>query len=332
MTYQAYQDTYQGQQAVTLQTDRYEAIVLPEIGANLIAFRDKVTGSKFLREPAPDEMEAFLAKPGVHGIPVLFPPNRFEDGKFPWNGTTYEWPINEEARNNRLHGFLHTIPWKVEEFGTTASSSYVSLIQRVDADHDLYRLFPHAFTFRLRYTLTEDGLQQQVSIRNDGLSAMPCLVGFHTAINAPFEPGSHNSDCSFTLTIGQRREMSERMLPTGNFQPLNEDEQAMKATGASPFFEPLDNHYTAEPQGGRNRMVLTDTRTGTKLIYDAGTAYKYWMVWNNQAAGGYFCPEPQVNLVNAPNTGLPAEETGLISVEPGEIWEETSRFYVVRQA
>ena len=41
-----------------------------------------------------------------------------------------------------------------------------------------------------------------------------------------------------------------------------------------------------------------------------------------------FCPEPQINLVNAPNMDLEAEEIGCFSLEPNEIWEETSRLYV----
>nr|WP_235941590.1 aldose 1-epimerase [Paenibacillus puerhi] len=331
-TYQAIEDTYQGLSAITLRADRYEAVVLPTVGANLIAFRDTVTGSKFLREPASNKMDDFLEKPAVYGIPVLFPPNRYEDGKFPWNGVVYEFPINEEDTNNHLHGFLHTIPWDIEEIGTTATSSYVSLVQHVDASHPVYSYLPHAFTFRLRYTLGENGLLQHVSIRNNGSEPMPCLLGFHTAINAPFEPGSEAGDCTFTLTTGRRRELNERMLPTGGFQPLSAEEEAMKTGGISPFFEAMDNHYTAEPQGGRNRMVLTDKRTGTKLIYDVGTAYKHWMVWNNKLVGGFFCPEPQLNLVNAPNIDLPADEIGLVSVAAGEIWEETSRLYVVRSA
>ena len=69
-------------------------------------------------------------------------------------------------------------------------------------------------------------------------------------------------------------------------------------------------------------MELTDTRIGMTLVYDVGTSWKQWMIWNNGAREGFFCPEPQVNLVNAPNTDLPAEEIGLFSLAPGEIWEE----------
>ena len=41
-----------------------------------------------------------------------------------------------------------------------------------------------------------------------------------------------------------------------------------------------------------------------------------------------FCPEPQINLVNAPNVDLPADDIGLFGLAPGEIWEATSRLYL----
>ncbi|PAD75776.1 aldose 1-epimerase [Paenibacillus campinasensis] len=328
MSHKAYEGTYQGEKAVWLQFGPYEAVVLPEIGGNLIAFRDTESGYRFLREPAESEMEQFKANPGVHGIPVLFPPNRYEDGKFPWNGKTYQFPVNEESTGNHLHGFLHTIPWRVEEFGSTASESYVTVSVKIDENHPVYRMLPHTFTFRLRYALSEDGLSQHVFIRNEGRESMPCLLAFHTAVNAPFAPGSTEADCKVKLTIGERWELDGRMLPTGKYQPLTGEEKQLQGEGVSPFFTSMDNHYTAVPQNGRNRMELTDSNIGKTLVYDVGASYKQWMIWNNGAAGKFFCPEPQINLVNAPNVKLPADEIGLFGLEPGEIWEETSRLYV----
>lgn len=75
-------------------------------------------------------------------------------------------------------------------------------------------------------------------------------------------------------------------------------------------------------------MELTDLKQKIKLVYDAGTSYKQWMIWNNEAQEGFFCPEPQINLVNAPFVDLPADDIGLFSLQPGEIWEESSRWYV----
>jgi aldose 1-epimerase len=328
MSNQSFWGEFHGEKAVWLRAGQYEAAVLPEIGANLIAFRDTENGYRFLREPAEEEMTSFKEFPIVHGIPVLFPPNRYEDGKFPWQGAVYQFPVNEEKTNNHLHGFVHNIPWEVLGFSSNDHESKVTLALKVRPGHSVYAYLPHSFTIKLSYTLNGDGLLQHVLVNNDGDTPLPCLLAFHTTLNAPFIPGSTPDDCRFMMTTGRRYELNERMLPTGRFQPLTAEEELMKTTGLSPFFEPMDNHYTTDPQNGRNRMELTDVRRKVTLVYDAGTAYKHWMIWNNNATPGFFCPEPQMNLVNAPMVDLPAEQIGLLSLAPGEKWEETSRLYV----
>jgi aldose 1-epimerase len=328
----AVEGVYQGERAVWLRAGQYEAALLPEIGGNLIAFRDVERGHRYLREPLPEEMEAFKANPAIHGIPVLFPPNRYEDGKLRWRGNVYQLPVNEASTNNHLHGYAHSSAWELVRYGADNGESFAEVKLTVDKGQKLYDYLPFRFTIRLRYALSALGLSQQVTLVNEGEDDMPVLLAFHTAINAPFVPDSTARDCKLKLTIGSRWELSERMLPTGRHQPLSPEEEAMKADGVYPFFAAMDNHYTAAPQNGRNRMELTDTRVGATLVYDVGTSWKQWMIWNNGAQEGFFCPEPQVNLVNAPNTDLPAEEIGLFSLAPGEIWEETSRLYVVEKA
>lgn len=327
-TYEASLGQFQGDKAVWLRAGRYEAAILPEYGGNLIAFRDVEKGYRFLHEPAEGGMDEFKAHPAVYGIPVLFPPNRYEDGRFPWNGKTYQLPINEEKNNNHIHGFVHTIPWELEDYGATGKDSFVTVSVRVDENHPVYSYLPHTFTIRLRYTLSDDGLAQQLFIKNEGGESMPCLLAFHTSVNVPFAPNSAAKDYVVKVTIGQRWEMSGRTLPTGRHQPLQPEEIALREEGIYPFLQPLDNHYTAVPQNGRNRMELTDKKEGITLVYDVGTSYKQWMLYNNKAQVGFFCPEPQINLVNAPNTDLPAEEIGLFGLAPGEIWEESARLYV----
>ncbi len=328
MQNKAFEGEYQGEKAVWLQSGSLQAAVLPEIGANLIAYRETASGYKMIREPLPEEMETFKQNPGVFGIPVLFPPNRYEDGLITVNGCQYVFPVNEQATGNHLHGFFFNRPWTKVEYGADERESYVELSERVDVDHEVYQYFPHHFELSIRYTLSDNGLTQQAKVTNLGNVPMPCMLGFHTAVNAPFAADSTKSDCSFTVTIGDRWELDERMLPTGNVQPLDENEMKMKKEGVSPFFAAMDNHYSAEPQNGSNRMVLTDNREKVKLIYDVGTKYKHWMIWNSNAAGSFFCPEPQINMVNAPNLKLPEETTGLLLVAPGEVWTETSRLYL----
>lgn len=323
----ARESTYIGERAIHLKSGRYEAYALPQYGGNLVALRDIEDGFRFLHEP--QNMDAYHELPVSFGIPVLFPPNRFEDGKFPWNGNVYQLPINEPERNNHLHGFFYDVPWEVEFFSADAYASRLSMVHTVDQNHTAYEYFPHTFTIRLQYTLNEDGLHKHVMVKNEGTEPMPCLLAFHTSFNAPFSEGSSPDDYVMKVTIGERWEMNERMLPTGRFQPLSQPEQRMKEDGDSPYFEAMDYHYTAAPQNGRNRMELTDRRLNVTLVYDVGTAYRNWMIWNNNNSRRFFSAEPQINLVNAPNLNLElqSEDIGLFSLAPGEIWEETSRIY-----
>lgn len=325
--HKAWEGQYNGERAIWLKWGKYEAALLPEIGGNLITFKDTETGYTYIHGPEESEMEAFKARPMVHGIPVLFPPNRYEDGKFPWQGKTLQLPVNEPDRNNHLHGFLYNVPWQVDEFGETSTESYVVVSVTVDENHPSYEHFPFQYAVTLRYSLSDDGLLQHVIVRNNGEEAMPCLLAFHTSLKAPFAPGGSAKDYKVKMTIGQRWELTDRMLPTTRHQPLSAEEEQLKGEGVYPFFAELDNHYTAEPQNGRNRMELTDTKNGVTLVYDVGTSYNQWMLWNNFQTEGFFCAEPHVNMVNAPNLDLPAEQTGLVRIDAGELWEETSRLF-----
>lgn len=323
----AKQGTYRGEPAILLKFGKYSAVMLPGVGGNLISFRDDERDFQFLREPTAEEWAEFKQRPMVHGIPVLFPPNRYEDGEFDWNGRTYRFPVNEPETNNHLHGFVYDQPWEAAEYGTDENRSFVTVIHRFNEAHPNYRYFPHPFTLTLTYTLSADGLRQEVHAVNEGDEPMPFMLGFHTAVNAPFAPGSTADDCHVLLTIGERVELSSRMLPTGKFQPLSENEQHLKEGHGSPYAEDMDNHYTAEPRGVGNVMELTDTRAGVKLVYETGEKFPFWMVWNNKRSRRYFCPEPQTSLVNAPRAPFPPEQTGLLALGPGESWSATCRMY-----
>ena len=324
----ARESKYQGEEAILIGFGSYSAVMLPRIGGNLISFRDEVNNYAIIREPSADEWSSFVQRPTVFGIPVLFPPNRYDNGKFTFNNKLYSFPITEPRTSNHLHGFVYDSPWETVEYGCNDNKSWVTVRIRFDQNHPNFTHFPHAFTLTNTYTLDAKGLSQQFHASNDGSEALPFMLGFHTAVNAPFAPDSTPEDLVCLVTIGDRWEMSERMLPTDKFQPLNSAEQQLKDGLGNPHAEDMDNHYTAEPQNGSNRMVLTDNKAKKRLVYDVGLKYKHWMVWNNKSSRAYFCPEPQTSQVNAPNSSLPREQSGLIALEPGQQWSETSYLYL----
>lgn len=324
----AAETAFHGERAIVLRWDDLQATVLPDMGANLISFRDMRRNLKFLHEPGAHEMEAFRRTPYLYGIPILLPPNRYDGGLISFAGTRFRLPVNESATQTHIHGVLYDAAWRVEDFGINRAESFVVLSRTVHERDPLFQLWPFRFTIELRYGLSDLGLAQHVRIHNEGTDAMPCLLGFHTAVNAPFAENSTAQDYRCRVSIGERWELNARGLPTGRKLALTDNERALRMAGVNPFAEPMDNHYTAEFTAGHNRMELCDTRNELTLVYDVGPSYGQWMIWNNDATPGFFCAEPQVNVVNAPNLALPTNETGLIPVEPGEIWEASARMYV----
>lgn len=318
--------SFNGLNAYELNCNPFQAIILPEFGGNLIVFRNVEKGYSFLREPSIKDMGDFKKNPFLYGIPVLFPPNRFEDGTFTFLNHVYQFPLNEPATHNHLHGFFYNRAWEVSDLWTTDTESTVELIKTINEQTDIYTYFPHHFRVYLRYTLSAEGLEQSVRIVNDGEEPMPVMLGFHTTFNAPFTKNSRTEDYTLQLSITNRVELNERSLPTGNVLPLDQNEQLLATEGNSPYFQPLDNHYTAK-KDGTNRMVLTDNHEQIKLIYETGSKFPFWMLFNKDAKSGFFCPEPQTIMVNAPNVKLPAEQTGLVELKKGEVWSAHSRFY-----
>jgi aldose 1-epimerase len=326
--YYAKQGTYENEPAILLKHGSYSAILLPRIGGNLVSFRDDDRDFRFIREPEGEDWPAFVNRPMVHGIPVLFPPNRYDGGTFEFDGRTYRFPVNEPETGNHIHGFVYQSEWEVVSYGSTEQASAATVRLLFDEKHPGFAYFPHRVTLSQTFTLTSEGLKQHFEAVNESAEAIPFMLGFHTSVNAPFAEGSTIEDLECGIAIGERWELNARMLPTGRKLPLSEGELLLSEGMGNPYFESLDNHYTASGNGSENAMTIYDRRVNARFVYEAGDAYKHWMVYNAAANGKFFCPEPQTGMVNAPNVGLSAEQTGLIRLMPGERWTAVSRMYI----
>ncbi len=323
-------DYWHGLAAITLRAGRYQATVLPKVGANLIALSDVRHGYHFMRTPKPEQIQAFTDNPNTYGNPVLFLPNRYQDGAFTIAGIHYQFPINEAKTHNFIHGFLYRMPWDGVFSGCTPELSVVVLRQRIRPGHPFYRYFPHWFTITLTYLLSPNGLRQLVRIHNQGDTPLPVLLGFHTAFRIPFAAPSQPQDVSIHVDVGLRWELNDRGLPTGATVGLSPAEQGLQGEGMTPGAEALDNHYSVAHFGQSNVAVIRDRRIGAELVYRVGSRYRYWMVWNGGGDESFVCVEPQTNRVNAPNLNLSLSNTGVAILKKGQSWRESAQLSVRR--
>lgn len=324
--------TWKGEPAVRFSAGGFEALLVPGVGANLIELKNIEEELDILRSPENIELDAFKARPQVYGIPVLFPPNRIEDGRFSVAGREYILPIIDVNGNNFIHGFLRTRGWKVGTMETENDTARVEVVFNADKNTDFFEQFPHEFEFKILYTLSCHGLDQEVTIINKGESPMPMGLGFHTAFNAPFHKQGKADDCRLKVSIGEKWELTNRTLPTGKLLPLGEPENLLPGDGMKPQGFKFEGHFTAKPfnKGGKdfNGAVIEDKTVGLRLVYEAGKGYGHWVIWNETGDKGFICPEPQTWVINAPNVKLPDEVTGFKLLSAGESWSEICKIYV----
>ena len=296
-----------GKKVITLQAGGYSAWVLPEMGGQLIGLSKG--GVKALHEPA--NIEEFEKGTTSYGLPILFPPNRIDGGRFEVEGKVYQFPLNEAKRGNSLHGFLHKRPWNVDE----VRDDYIKMSFTGNEDTDFYSIFPVQFVVTQEYQLDEKGLTQTVTVTNPEGDPLPLGLGYHSAFNV-------DEDSRVLLSVGQRIEVDERMLPNGVVRDLNEAEAALREGGLDPMAWPMDDHYTAEDLEINEELFhgAVIYRKGAVVTYEVDPFYRHWMVWNCNQKGGFICLEPQNWRINAPNLEatigqesgfglLPAEES-----------------------
>ncbi|HEY8889842.1 MAG TPA: aldose 1-epimerase [Clostridium sp.] len=324
---------WKNHKAIAFSAGGYEALLIPEVGANVIMLKDNNRGLNILRTPGEEvTFEEFKERPQIYGIPILFPPNRIEDGRFKVSNKQYEFPINEPEKNNHIHGFLRNVNWDINELQIMDGNSvFVKVKFRNDEGSSFYKYFPHKFSAYLTYELSCKGLHQNLEIINEGNEDLPVGVGFHTAMNIPFHLESKSKDYFLKASIGEKWELNKRSLPTGKRIPLSKEEEKFRKGGLNPLKEEMDGHYTVESLNVEGKdfkgFIIEDRNRKTRVIYKMGEKYKHMMIWNSKGDKNFVCTEPQSWVINAPNVRLDDNITGFNLLKFGQKWSEICKIY-----
>lgn len=315
-----------GEPAVRVTTEQLEGILVPGWGSNLISLIWRPDPLAVLRTP--ESAEAYHAQTALYGIPVLFPPNRIDEGVFTFQGREYRFPINEAERGVHIHGVLRHIPWKLTRAEIEGDTALLETSVVSEEAPDVYAAFPHKFTVRQQYRFRAETVEIRFLLDSRDEAPMPWGVGYHTTLNLPLAKGGSLDRCTVQLPVAKSWVLSDRLLPTGELTDCPYGE-AMRR-GLSPAALQLDDVLLVDPDQP-SEAVITDEAAGLRVTYTADQAFKHWVLYNGDpATSGFFCPEPYTWVTNAPNLDLPNDLTGLQVLEPGASASVTTRITVSR--
>ncbi|MDQ0879905.1 aldose 1-epimerase [Peribacillus sp. V2I11] len=314
--------TFLNEKAIKFGNEKVEAILAPTLGSNLLSFRYKHKDMEVLRTP--DSVEDYKKAPILYGMPILFPPNRIEDGQFTYKGTAYKFPINEMEKSNHIHGFLYDKPWQVCKKEVNGKEIVINT-EFSSSDFDLKGSFPQDITVNMSLSLRGETLDIQLEITNKGIEPFPWGAGYHTVFNFPFAPGSKLDDCRISLPVNKQWELNERSLPTGAIhETANTLEFQNGFSLAGRLFDDLFGYD--EERALENECILTDQKAGIQVIYQGDQHFKFWVLFNQE---GFVCPEPYTWVTNAPNLDLSAKLTGLSELSSGEAIQLRTRLAIM---
>jgi aldose 1-epimerase len=270
--------------------------IAPEAGANVLDIR--FGGFGILDgHNTPEELEA-----GKWGkSTVLFPfPNRLLDGQYQWEGKIRQFPVNNAATGNAIHGFVRHHAFGVEKVELTPN--HAAILCRLDYKGD-YEPYPFPFTLDLRFALHSQSFTLKAMCTNRHKRPIPVGFGWHPY----FRLSDRAADHKLQLPLCEKVEIDERMIPTGVRTPFQD---FAKKTKIGDTF--LDNCFALEKDGA---YALTLESGGRSIRMSANSRQCPFFQVFTPPHGESVALEPMSCNVDAFNN-----REGLVELAPGKTW------------
>ena len=292
-----------GLQAVTLSApdDGIEAAFVP--GAGMVGCSLTYRGTELLGQRG--GLARYVAERSTMGIPLLHPwANRLGAWRFEVMGAEVDVdaadpPAGTDPNGLPIHGLLSAAPgWEVT--GREDADDGGTLAARFDfaAHEGLLRAFPFPHEIAIEVTLAGRALTIATTVEATGEVPVPISFGYHPYFQLP---GVDRSDWQVEIPVRERLLLDDRMLPTGEREPVEIEPGPL---GARTF----DDAFVAPPEG--ERFAVAGGGTRIEVAFESG--YPYAQVYA-PAEDDVIALEPMTAPTNALVTGgsqLPITEPG----------------------
>lgn len=224
-----------GGEVYELVGDRVRAEVWPQWGFNCLKWQ--VRGDDAHWRDVLFHMPDWEANPVPtrSGQPILFPfPGRLRDGRFTFDGKTYQLPLTDNTKLHAIHGFTPRNRWRVIETGIGDHASVTGEFSLSTDLPEMLDCWPSDFNFQVTYSLFADRLRVESRVQNLGTNRLPFGLGFHGYFQLPDANDTDIGNYILQANVTERWE-TENNLPTGRKKELSVelDFRAPRAIGST---------------------------------------------------------------------------------------------------
>ena len=242
---------------------------------------------------------------------VLAPwPNRLGDGRFDWQGRTYQTALSEPEHHNAIHGLVRWAAWDVSAEAPGAVTVRHTLRPQPG--------WPWELSLAVRYQLHDRGLEVRTTVANASDEPCPFGVGWHPYL-AAF--GGLVDEVSLRVPAATVYTSDDRGLPTGRGDVTGTELDYRDGKKVGPAV--LDTAFTdlQRDHTGRAWVEITDGRDSVTRLWMDGP-FTHLMVYSGDTLGD--AGRRRRGLAVEPMTCAPdmlRSGDGLIELAPGETFE-----------
>lgn len=261
------------------------AKIAPKSGANLFSLNYK--GQELLHGPS-----KLADLPGYRfGTPVLYPtPNRVAKGQFTFQGTTFNFGINEKDRF--LHGLVHSVPWEFDAPKVDTVCARVRTYLDFAPGTSGYDKFNFHHRLSLTFTLDKEGIRFDYEIENRDTKTLPYGFALHPYFNFL---GARED--AYLCVPAQAHMEAVDLMPTGRLEKLDGSPYDLRQpTEVAPLV--LDEvYYGMKP----DLPAYIEYKSSHVRIELASSVEFTHMVVYAQPQNPFFCVENQTCSTDAHN-------------------------------
>ena len=322
---------------VELSDQRHGVVVSVSPSVGDLVFAMNVNGHDVVRFPYAS-LDDYRAHPGLAGIPFLGPwANRLDEQAFYANGKKYSF--NMSLGNIRgtipIHGFLsRTSVWEITELKADRTSARLTCRLDFYRHPDWMAQFPFAHTIEITHTLHDGTLEIHTRLTNLSTDPMPVAIGFH-----PYFKLTDSRREEWKVAVGARMHylLQSDKIPTGETEPIAR-RLGDPAFVALKDFD-LDDVFGDLVRDSQGRATFSVFGKHQRLDVQFGPRFEAAVLYSPDPAkvppipanGGFrppqdpnfICFEPMASITDAMNLAHAGKFSGLQSIAPGGIWEES---------
>ena len=311
-----------GQQVIVLSdlVGESQAQIVPGLGFACVAFRVSTNSGEWQVLAEPPDAESLIERTSRYGIPIMYPwPNRIRDGRFTFEGKTYEMPLAPNGPH-AIHGVTRGRAWTVNQTETDTNGAFcrASIVIGTDADD----VWPFPSQISIEYRLKGRELTVIAEAANLGETAMPMGFGTHPWFGMPLGEGGSKETLEVRAPARAFWELDETLCTTGAIKPVSEGFDARDWHAIGDTF--IDDVYTDLPLvDGWFTAEIRDPASGRRVAVRSDAAFREHVVFAPRH-GQAVCLEPYTCTTDAFNLDNRGLDAGTIVLEAGGTWRGVS--------